>query len=99
MEKVIRIVLAVILTIVFFGMIILNQAKFGKLPRGERLMRVRNSKNYVNGEFRNLTDTKTFTSDKNSLEVMYDFLTKKKDNLRPEENIPVVKTDLKSLDP
>lgn len=32
-------------------MLVLNQAKFGQLPRGERLERIKKSANYRDGEF------------------------------------------------
>ena len=80
-------------------MFVLNQAKFGQLPRGERLERIKKSANYRDGEFKNQSETPTFTSDKNMLQVMMEFMFRKKVRLKPGENLPVVKTDIKALKP
>ncbi|PSK83289.1 MBL fold metallo-hydrolase [Prolixibacter denitrificans] len=80
-------------------MSILNQPRFGQLPRGERLERIRKSPNYVDGEFRNQHETPVMTSDKSRFKVMLDFMFRKKIRLSPEEEIPVIKTDIRALSP
>lgn len=80
-------------------MLVLSQAKFGQLPRGERLERIKRSPNYVDGEFRNLHETPVITSDKSRFQIMRDFMFRKKVRLTPAEDLPVVKTDIKALNP
>ena len=80
-------------------MIIINQAKFGQSPKGERLERIKKSPNYSNGEFKNLSETAVMTSDKSSFGVMWDFMFSKKVNVTPKNIIPTIKTNLKNLGP
>lgn len=80
-------------------MIVLNQASFGQLPKGERLERIKKSPNYRDGAFKNQSETPTLTSEKNRMQVMLDFMFRKKVRLSPEGNLPIVKTDVKALNP
>lgn len=77
----------------------LHTAVFGKMPEGSRLSRIEKSKNYVNGQFRNQIDTPMFSEGNNFLTVNIKYLFAKTERLAPENPLPVVKTDLKSLDP
>ncbi len=70
---------------------------FGQLPKGERLEKVMKSANYKNGEFKNLSETPVFSSDKSQFKVMSEFMFKKKIRLSPKNNIPTVKADIKNL--
>lgn len=88
-------VLAVICIIVFF---FINQPSFGRLPQGERLARVKRSPNYRDGQFHNLHHTLMMTSDKGRFETMLEFLFRRTKGLRPEDAVPVVKTDLHGLE-
>lgn len=76
----------------------INQPKFGRLPQGARLERVRHSPQYRNGAFQNQHPTKLMTSDKGRFQIMWSFLFSDKEGLYPEEPIPTIKTDLKKLD-
>jgi L-ascorbate metabolism protein UlaG (beta-lactamase superfamily) len=78
-------------TVVFF-----NQPMFGRLPRGERLERMLKSPNYRNGKFQNLSPSMLMTSEKSTLSNMFNFL-RKVEGLRPETDLPTVKTDLKQF--
>jgi len=80
-------------------MLVLNQAKFGQLPRGERLEKIKKSANYRDGEFKNQSKTPTLTSDKSRFQTMLSFMFRKKIRLKPEKNLPVVETNLKALNP
>ncbi|MFV0592453.1 MAG: MBL fold metallo-hydrolase [Draconibacterium sp.] len=93
------IIIAIVLVIAVTTVIILNQPSFGQLPKGERLERIKKSPNYRDREFQNLSKTVTITSDKNMFQVMMGFLFRKKIRLTPEREIPVIKTDLKTLNP
>ena len=80
-------------------MSILNMARFGQTPRGERLERIKKSPNYSDGEFKNLSETPVLTTDESRFKVMIGFMFKKKIRTTPEDSIPVIKTDLKALNP
>lgn len=99
MKRFLKIVLGVVSTLVIVTMVILNQAKFGQSPKGERLERVKNSPNYQNGTFQNFSKTEVMTSDKSSFSVMWDFMFSKKINVTPNQKIPAIETDILALDP
>jgi len=70
--------------------------KFGALPKGERKERILASPNYRDNEFKNLDSIPEFTG---SIIVGWTRMAlKKKDNPRPKNPVPSVKTDLKDLD-
>lgn len=87
------IIAAIVLTVVLF----INQPSFGRLPQGERMERIKHSSNYKDGEFKNLHETVLMTSDKSRIRGLWDFLFRKDDKLRPEKELPVVKTDLTKI--
>lgn len=72
---------------------------FGRLPRGERLERIRKSPNYRDGQFRNLENSPMMTGDKSRVRGMLEFLLRKKEGLRPDGPVTVLRTDLHALDP
>lgn len=78
-------------------MITLKQKSFGQLPRGERLERIKQSDNYRDGKFNNQSETPTLTSDKNRMQVMIEFMFREKIRVKPDNAIPSVKTDIKSI--
>ena len=58
------ILLSIVVLLAAAGIAFVNQRSFGRLPRGERLERIRRSPNYRDGQFRNLHPTPQMTSDK-----------------------------------
>jgi L-ascorbate metabolism protein UlaG (beta-lactamase superfamily) len=74
----------------------LSHPKFGKLPDGERLERIRKSPNYKNGSFTNLSHTPQMTGDSGFMKIMKDMFTAK--NRRPVDPIPSIKTDLLNIE-
>lgn len=72
-------------------------AGFGQPPQGERLTEVEASPQYREGKFHNTLPTPGYNGDKNMLVAMWEFLTKKTENARPAQPLPLVKTDLASL--
>ena len=92
------ILLSVIAVLVIGIVLFLNQPDFGRIPRGERLKRIENSRNYKDRKFRNFTPTSQITSDKSILYSLFDFLFRKVDDLRPKKAIPVKVTNLKEID-
>lgn len=94
-KRIMWIIIVVILIIPLGIVLFMKQPPFGRLPRGQRLERILKSPNYRDGKFQNLTVTEQITSDKSKGGMMLDFLFRKIDGLRPETDLPVVKTDLK----
>ncbi len=77
----------------------LQSPKFGSLPRGERLERVRKSPNFVGGAFRNAIPTPVLTNDSSFLSILFEnAFGQKMPRLKPGSPIPAVKTDLHALD-
>lgn len=76
--------------------VFLNTERFGKHPSGERLLRIEQSPNYINGSFKNLSPTPTLTEGVSYGKVLYEFLFSSKPK-EPSQTIPSNKTNLKSL--
>jgi len=76
-----------------------NQPRFGKLPEADRLARVQESPNYRYGKFQNLIPTPKFSKDVGLVSVIWSGFFDKNDRLVPDSPIPVVKTELKTLNP
>jgi len=77
---------------------ILSQDVFGAEPRGNRLERIKKSKNYRNGQFQNQSFTPSFAEGYSMPKVLYHFFFSKKDPLlKPVNAIPNIHTDLKSI--
>lgn len=77
--------------------IFMQQPKFGKLPSGERLERVKNSPNYRDGQFQNLSFTPDLSEDSSYYILLKDFFFTRFPRVKPKESIPSKKTDLKKL--
>lgn len=78
--------------------IFLQNASFGKMPSGNRLLRVQGSSHYKDGKFQNLNKTPDLTEGVGYVEVMRDFIFNKSKRVNPIDPIPSIKTDLKQLD-
>ncbi|OOG77110.1 MBL fold metallo-hydrolase [Algoriphagus sp. A40] len=90
-----------LLILLIFGIIVyifLSQPKFGKLPKGDQLERIKNSENYRSGAFQNLSPTPDLTEGASYLGVMKEFLFGNKARMKPNGKIPSLKTDLHGLD-
>lgn len=104
MKKLFKILFYLLIIVIVFAISIylfMKTPVFGTLPSGKSLEKVKNSKNYIDGEFRNkektelLTDTKK-TPIKRLLEFAFE---KDPEGTVPKIALPSVKTDLKTLDP
>lgn len=93
------IVLPLLVAIAVAAVCFVNQPSFGRLPRGERLERIKRSPQYRDGRFHNLIPTEVMASGKSKAAVLADFLLGHVDELRPDKPLPAVKTDLNSLPP
>ena len=85
------------LTILLGGCVFLHTPSFGRLPTGKRLERIRQSPNYVNGEFRYPVETQVMTSSKSGLAAMWEFVTQSRKDTKPSQPVPSEKADLQSL--
>tara|TARA_R110002096_G_scaffold324349_1_gene518383 strand:+ start:33690 stop:34790 length:1101 start_codon:yes stop_codon:yes gene_type:complete len=77
----------------------LQHPKFGKLPSGERLERIKQSPNYRDGELQNLSDTPALTEGASYFSLINEFFFTKKDRVNPTDVIPSTKVDLLNLNP
>jgi len=75
----------------------MRQDKFGKTPSGTRLERIKQSPNFKNGKFENLSRTPTLAEGHNYFEVLYEAYIKNKPRHYPADIIPSEKTDLLNL--
>lgn len=87
------ITLVVLSTGIFLFM---QQKTFGKNPSGNRLERIKNSVNYKDGTFQNLTATEVMLKDASFTKMMWKFFNKPKHTVPP-KILPSIKTDLKLL--
>lgn len=99
LTKIMLILIPIILIISVFILLFMNSKKFGQLPKGERLQRIKDSPNYRDGKFQNLEPTKQFTGEKRSLISLLDFFARKSNDLRPSTKIEVEKNNLYNLNP
>ena len=95
-----KVMIAILILVVLGGLVAaaLQHPSFGRAPRGERLERIKRSPNYRDGKFQNLHPTPTTTMEKGGVRGFWDFLFGKRPDLKPEQALPVVKTDLQGLD-
>lgn len=94
-------ILLLILVVVFVVGInlFLQQEQFGKRPTGMRLELIKNSPNYRNNAFQNLSHTPSLTEGVSMFSVLKEFAFKKNEFKKPSQNIPTAKTDLLQLNP
>lgn len=96
-RMVIVIIVGIMAVLGVTALVFLNLPRFGRLPQGERLERIKRSPHYKDGSFQNLHPTQQITSDKGRLQTMWQFLTSKPDGLYPKNPIPIIKSDLNNL--
>lgn len=92
----ILILLALLATIVYF---FLQQPEFGKMPSGERLEKIKNSPNFRDGKFQNLSFTPDLAEGETMYKVLKKFFFEKDKRNKPMDRMPSEKTDLLGLDP
>ncbi len=76
----------------------IGQAKFGRIPQDDRINRISQSQNYRDGEFHNREPFRLLTKD-GAFSSLIKFVFRNGDGLTPAAPMPVVKTNLKELDP
>lgn len=87
----ILIIIGVLLTAT---MLYMRQDKFGKSPNGKRLEKIKQSPNFKNGKFQNLSNTPTLAEGHSWFNVLYESYIKNKPRHYPTDIIPSMKTDL-----
>lgn len=80
------------------GWLFLHSARFGALPQGNALDRLRQSPRYTGETFQNELPTPILTAGKGFVATYLEFLFAKTDNAVPPAPVPAVKTSLKTLD-
>lgn len=88
--------IALILIIALSIWVFMQQPQFGKKPKGERLQRIKNSPNYTNGEFKNLSHTPALAEGTSPVDMLKSYIKPPKDR-KPANPVPSVQTDLKEL--
>lgn len=91
-------IIVVILAISIY--LFMKTPAFGALPSGKSLEKVKKSKNYIDGEFRNKEKTELLTNTKKTpIKRLLEFAFEKDpEGTVPKIALPSVKTDLKTLD-
>lgn len=96
--KWLMIVLGSTIVLILFGAIIYLQFPvFGKHPSGERLEKIKLSRNFRDGKFQNLAKTPDLTEGYGYIEVLADFIFNKHPNRIPINALPSQKNNLKHL--
>jgi L-ascorbate metabolism protein UlaG (beta-lactamase superfamily) len=75
-----------------------SQPKFGKLPSGERLKRIKNSPNYKKKAFQNINHTPSLAEGETFPGVLRKWMFSDKSKIKPGIIVPSVKTDLHEMD-
>ena len=94
--KRIMIITLVVTTVLFLTVILYTkQEKFGGIPKGERLERLKKSPNYRDGTFKNLNYTPQLSNDNGFLHMFKEYFSAK--NKKPENPLPSIKTNLHEI--
>jgi L-ascorbate metabolism protein UlaG (beta-lactamase superfamily) len=97
LKKIMISIFVVIILLVAVVYLFIQQASFGKIPEGQRLEKIKRSPNYNNkeGNFKNLSETPTMAPEASYLKLLKTYIVN--DNqTEPENELPYVKTDLRS---
>ena len=86
---------AIIILVILF----INKPQFGKVPKGDSLALIKQSPNYKQNKFKNLSHTPDITEGVSYIEVLRSFIFDKSKNLKPTKKLPSIKTDLHALIP
>ncbi len=99
MKFFIRLMIATLLILAALALLIflfMQQRVFGADPAASRLARIRQSTNYRNGSFQNLSPTEVTAKGVSPVKLFRDFLNKSAENA-PQTPLPSIKTDLRAL--
>ena len=93
------ITLFTVIALVITTLVYMRADKFGKSPHGVRLERIKQSPNFKDGKFQNLSETPVLAEGHTYFGVMYNNYVKRNPERYPTDIIPSVKTDLLNLPP
>jgi L-ascorbate metabolism protein UlaG (beta-lactamase superfamily) len=91
--------IAVLTALVLSAVLFFRLSRFGKLPNGDSLYRIKQSPNYKNGQFTNLSETPMFTNDASYLKLTKTFFFNRPKRGTPSKPLPGIKTNLNTLKP
>ncbi|UUC44378.1 MBL fold metallo-hydrolase [Flavobacterium cerinum] len=86
-----------LLTLTIGTYFFMQHPKFGKLPTGERLERIKKSPNFRDGQFQNSSVTPDLTEGANFFTVLKEFIFKENTRVKPTDSLPSVKTNLHEI--
>lgn len=92
------IAIAVLLFLIIYANIILRHPKFGQLPTGARLEKIKQAPNYQNGAFQNQSHTPDLTEGVSYWSIIFKYFFGQPKRVTPSGKIPFTKTDLLQLD-
>jgi L-ascorbate metabolism protein UlaG (beta-lactamase superfamily) len=86
--------------IVLFVLVVvfIRQPQFGKLPKGERLERIKLSPHYKNNAFQNFSNTPSLSEGETFFRVLKKWLFSDKSIIKPGIPVPSIKTNLHEID-
>jgi L-ascorbate metabolism protein UlaG (beta-lactamase superfamily) len=94
MKKYMLIFLLSVPALFLIGFLFMQQKSFGQQPKEERLTRIKQSPNYKNGKFKNLTDIPVMAEEASFFKMTREFF-RSHANAEPSTAIPSIKSDLK----
>ena len=99
--KILFYIVIIIIILIIAVYLFMKTSAFGALPSGKSLEKVKASKNYVDGEFKNKESTELLTNTKKTpIKRLLEFAFEKDpEGTVPDSELPSIKTDLKSLEP
>lgn len=98
-KRIFMTILIIIAVLAVATVIFMQHPKFGKQPSGERLERIKQSPNYKDGKFQNLSNTPDLAEGTSYYTVTKEFFFGKDKRNTPEQNMPTKKEDLHNLSP
>ncbi|WP_083985139.1 MBL fold metallo-hydrolase [Geofilum rubicundum] len=98
-KKLMVLSLILIATLLVITVVYLQHPMFGKLPIGDRLEKIKSSPNYKDGAFKNVSNTPELPEGVSMWDALSKYLFGKKNDSKPQREVPSIKTDLLSLDP
>lgn len=89
--------ICILLTLTALAFIYMQQPQFGRSPQGKRLERIKQSPNFKDGSFQNISFTPFVTEGYSMTKITFEFLFGRFPRTTPVNEIPSIRTDLKSL--
>lgn len=91
------ITILIIAVLVVLFLVVTSHPKFGAVPKASQLECIKQSPNYRNGKFNNLSKTPQMSEDAKFFSMLKEYFTAK--NKKPLNEIPAVQTNLNDLSP